>query len=114
MFDGGAGGAGTANQVRPPSMVLRISTVARQGVAWCTHAGSASSQPADAEMKLADRTSTGLGLACTASGGTVAAPAVEHAAVAASSAIVAMNPKFLRVTPPETAHGRFGCPVCAA
>ena len=47
MSAGGASGAGTANQVRPPSAVLRIRTV-RHLAAWPAH-GVASSQPVDAD-----------------------------------------------------------------
>src|SRR5260370_27966915 len=54
MSAGGASGAGTANQVRPPSTVLRITTV-RHVCTWSAH-GVASSQPADPDTKLADRT----------------------------------------------------------
>jgi hypothetical protein len=54
MSAGGAPGAGTANQVRPPSTVFRITTV-RHVWTWSAH-GVASSQPADADTKLADST----------------------------------------------------------
>ena len=54
MLAGGASGAGTANQVRPPSTVLRI-TIVRQLCTWSAH-GVVSSQPVDTDTKLADRT----------------------------------------------------------
>src|SRR5260370_30571617 len=54
MSAGGASGPGTANQVRPPSTVSRSRTV-RHVATWSAH-GVASSQPAEADTKLADRT----------------------------------------------------------
>src|SRR5258708_27169759 len=54
MSAGGASGAATANQVRPPLTVLRITTV-RHARTWSAH-GVASSQPADADTNPADKT----------------------------------------------------------
>lgn len=59
------GGAGTANQCRPPSVVLRIRSD-RQPCA--AHGGTASSQPVDAEMKL-----TEIGLSVGRAAGTTGA-----------------------------------------
>jgi len=59
------GGAGTANQCRPPSVVLRIRSD-RQPCA--AHGGTASSQPMDAETKLAE-----IGLSTGRADGTTAA-----------------------------------------
>src|SRR6266487_1028568 len=53
-FQNGAGGAGTVNQCRPPSVVWRSRSSAQPRAA---HGGLASSQPVEAEMKLAE---TGL------------------------------------------------------
>src|ERR1700733_3863914 len=54
---GGALGAETGNQLRPPSAVSRTTTV-RQVGGWSAH-GVASSQPRDAVTKLTDRTVSG-------------------------------------------------------
>src|SRR5258708_9132916 len=51
--ENGAGGAGAATQVRPPSAVLRSSTV-WHGCTLCAHGGTASSHPTHAETKLAE------------------------------------------------------------
>ena len=59
------GGAGTANQCRPPSVVFRIRSD-RQPCA--AHGGTASSQPVDAEMKL-----TEIGLSADRADGTTGA-----------------------------------------
>jgi hypothetical protein len=49
--DAGAGGAGTANQLRPPSVVLRIRSVVQPVAA---QGGTASIQPVEADTKLTD------------------------------------------------------------
>jgi hypothetical protein len=51
QLDARAGGAGTANQRRPPSVVLRIRSDRQP---FAAHGGTASSQPVDPEMKLAE------------------------------------------------------------
>jgi hypothetical protein len=89
---GGASGAGTAVHVRPPSVVLRMTTVRQLG-----H-GVASSQPADGDTKLADRT--------------LSAPP-DGAAVAPDSAAVppdraAVPPAVAGLAPAAGGAGRVG------
>src|ERR1700726_645018 len=105
MFAGSAGGAGAANQVRPPSVVSRISTAVRHGFTWGAHGDSASSQPVDPDAKLADRTSirfagfAGAPATVAAPIREAALPAVardaspaEHAVAAVRSAVMIRNP----------------------
>jgi hypothetical protein len=117
MSAGGAGGAGTANQVRPPSAVPRSCTVVLHDFTCCSHGSSASTQPLDGDTKLADRTSSrfsraaGAGPAGAGPAGAAGfpRPAVEtaltapaaHAEVAVSSAAMIevaaiRNPRWFR------------------
>jgi hypothetical protein len=112
MSAGGAGGAGTANQVRPPSAVPRSCTVVLHDFTCCSHGSSASTQPLDGDTKLADRTSSRFSRAAGAGPAGAAGfprPAVEtaltapaaHAEVAVSSAAMIevaaiRNPRWFR------------------